>query len=463
MVSISKNIKRLRGERKLTQEQLAEALHVTRQTVSSWETDRTQPDVPMLAALADALETDIEDLIYGKKKHVGLEAPPAPNRRTLSLVLTIFGVLLTALGLIFMFVYFWDTLAGLMRTLLSVLPLAVGVGTGVYVLLKKKRSVFAREGAAVLWVTGLITSFALFNGLFHLDLLFRNLLLADVLLLLPVMYLLDSVFAFTAETVLSLVLLANKPYGRAGWWIPVAAAAFLVCCGYLRRNRQSAPVERYCAWVALLGFCAFSAIFSMLFTGWSLRLSIAIPYLFFLALYVADRSKRFSLRLKEPALCVLAAATYGLCVFFLFCDDVPMAPPFKETLAASLWGGLFLVAGVYFGRASFRKNPLRIIFSALFAVFIVLVFVRGGLPYWVAVGFGAAVGVLTVIAGVKIGRLLAANIGMLMLTALFWVVLLQMAEVDLLTVGAVLLVTGVIFLLVNRRLVKLQEKKKEGA
>lgn len=38
MNAIDKNIRKLRKERKLSQEQLAERLHVTRQAVSSWET-----------------------------------------------------------------------------------------------------------------------------------------------------------------------------------------------------------------------------------------------------------------------------------------------------------------------------------------------------------------------------------------------------------------------------------------
>ena len=43
--SISKNIKRLRQQAGLTQEQMAEKLFVTRQTVSLWENSKTQPDI----------------------------------------------------------------------------------------------------------------------------------------------------------------------------------------------------------------------------------------------------------------------------------------------------------------------------------------------------------------------------------------------------------------------------------
>lgn len=67
MNTFDKNLKRLRMERKLKQEELAERLSVTRQTVSGWETGRRQPDLDMLQKLAEVLEVDIQELIYGNK------------------------------------------------------------------------------------------------------------------------------------------------------------------------------------------------------------------------------------------------------------------------------------------------------------------------------------------------------------------------------------------------------------
>ena len=67
MNTFDKNLKRLRMERKLRQEELAERLNVTRQTVSGWETVRRQPDLDMLQNLAEALDADIHELIYGNK------------------------------------------------------------------------------------------------------------------------------------------------------------------------------------------------------------------------------------------------------------------------------------------------------------------------------------------------------------------------------------------------------------
>ena len=65
MNAVGKNLKQLRQREKLTQDALAERLHVTRQAVSSWETGKTQPDIETLTALAGALNADIRELIYG--------------------------------------------------------------------------------------------------------------------------------------------------------------------------------------------------------------------------------------------------------------------------------------------------------------------------------------------------------------------------------------------------------------
>ncbi len=66
MNNVGKNIKRLRKEKNITQDQLAEQLHVTRQAVSNWEIGKTQPDIETLSAMAEYFEVTVEELIYGK-------------------------------------------------------------------------------------------------------------------------------------------------------------------------------------------------------------------------------------------------------------------------------------------------------------------------------------------------------------------------------------------------------------
>ena len=67
MNKISTTIKRLRLEKGINQEQLAEQLHVTRQAVSNWETEKTQPDIETLTQIAEYFNVSIEYLIYGKE------------------------------------------------------------------------------------------------------------------------------------------------------------------------------------------------------------------------------------------------------------------------------------------------------------------------------------------------------------------------------------------------------------
>ena len=55
MRDIGKNIRYLRETKGLTQDQLAEKLFVTRQTVSNYETGRTRPDVDMIVSICNGI------------------------------------------------------------------------------------------------------------------------------------------------------------------------------------------------------------------------------------------------------------------------------------------------------------------------------------------------------------------------------------------------------------------------
>lgn len=61
-MSLSANIKKLRLEKNLTQEQLATKLGVSAQAVSKWETSETYPDGALLIPLANELEISLDEL-----------------------------------------------------------------------------------------------------------------------------------------------------------------------------------------------------------------------------------------------------------------------------------------------------------------------------------------------------------------------------------------------------------------
>lgn len=59
-------IKRLRENKKMTQEELAQKIFVTSKAVSKWETGKGFPDVGLLEALGKALDVSVIELLSGE-------------------------------------------------------------------------------------------------------------------------------------------------------------------------------------------------------------------------------------------------------------------------------------------------------------------------------------------------------------------------------------------------------------
>ena len=75
-MGIADNILATRMGAHLTQEQLAEAVGVSRQTVAKWESGETSPDLEHAAALAEALGTTLDALVSFDGGELGIGAPP---------------------------------------------------------------------------------------------------------------------------------------------------------------------------------------------------------------------------------------------------------------------------------------------------------------------------------------------------------------------------------------------------
>ena len=56
-MNIGSKIKKIRIDRQMTQEQLAEKLHVTRNAISKWETDKGIPNIDSLIELTKIFNT----------------------------------------------------------------------------------------------------------------------------------------------------------------------------------------------------------------------------------------------------------------------------------------------------------------------------------------------------------------------------------------------------------------------
>ena len=123
-MTLGQKITNLRKAHGMTQEELSEAVGVTRQTISKWELDSSTPDLEYLCKLCDLFGVTADDLIRPDRETVEAtkaattpipaptpvsrpeQAPQSPSKQISGLrftgwVLFIFGLVLTQVALLF--------------------------------------------------------------------------------------------------------------------------------------------------------------------------------------------------------------------------------------------------------------------------------------------------------------------------------------------------------------------------
>ncbi len=64
-MEIGSQIRKYRNAQELSQEELAEKIYVTRQTISNWENEKSYPDIHSLLLLSSIFEISLDQLIKG--------------------------------------------------------------------------------------------------------------------------------------------------------------------------------------------------------------------------------------------------------------------------------------------------------------------------------------------------------------------------------------------------------------
>lgn len=113
-MSLAENIFSLRTARNMSQDDLAEKLEVSRQSVSKWETGQSTPDLYKIIRLSDLFGVTVDDLVRGGEA----PQPPEPSQpqepqviyvhqrreltetQTAGVVLAVAGAILAVIGLI---------------------------------------------------------------------------------------------------------------------------------------------------------------------------------------------------------------------------------------------------------------------------------------------------------------------------------------------------------------------------
>lgn len=70
-MEFSNRLYQLRKQKGMSQEELANRLNVSRQTVSKWEVGDSTPDMEKLVAISDLFEVSLDQLVMGKEPVTG--------------------------------------------------------------------------------------------------------------------------------------------------------------------------------------------------------------------------------------------------------------------------------------------------------------------------------------------------------------------------------------------------------
>lgn len=81
-MTLGQNIARLRTQKNLSQGDLADALEVSRQSVSKWETDASIPELDKLLRLAELFGVTLDELVKGESAQPEAARGEAPDKES---------------------------------------------------------------------------------------------------------------------------------------------------------------------------------------------------------------------------------------------------------------------------------------------------------------------------------------------------------------------------------------------
>lgn len=394
---------------------------------------------------------------------LGYYGPPAPSRAR-RIVLTVFGILgalLVGGGIILLFAHNWDDLPRPVRAALSIGQLLAAQWLALGVLWKRPQSAPWREGAACLVAAGVLSSIALVSQTYQIPGSMADYLLTCAVLVLPVIYLLES----RAAAILFWLGIAYwtgwaREEARPSWvfWL-LAAAALPFLIRMIWKRQEWRPIGFFAAVALVFGGAFLTA--GIPGPGWWI-LYFAGLFAFFSALEVFSD---FDLRLRFVSwlgLCGLAV------IWLLTTFEWPWDPGRIQSITPDGGSWLTLLIGMALGLAALGALPAvwrkRSRGGAMACAALIPTALAWGMAHpgghltaqFLSNLFLAGLGVGTFLDGVFTSRLGKANLGLVMISGLALARFLD-SDLSFVTRGVGFIVVGLIFLAANLYLVRRKE------
>lgn len=122
-MEIGNQIRKYRAELSISQEELAEKIYVSRQTVSNWENAKSYPDIHSLLLMSVLFDVSLDELIKGDMEKMKTEIN-ADNIRKFnrhSIIYTLLFILMVAA--VIPLVYFWGIYGIIAEVVIMILAL----------------------------------------------------------------------------------------------------------------------------------------------------------------------------------------------------------------------------------------------------------------------------------------------------------------------------------------------------
>lgn len=476
MSKVSKNLKKIRTEKKLTQDALAEKLHVTRQAISNWENDKTKPDIEALEMLAEVLEVDIEELIYGEKREAIISQDKTKQKTRIKVTLAVVGSIFVASGLAILFFGFWQDFSISLQTVFSIIPMLAGQAVALYTYLKKKDSPSWRESAGIMWTIGTVATIALVDAVHSISWSYTDYLVIDSVLLIPIL------FIFSSMVPLAFYYYMTVHIATVGSWQNLLFSLLLFATGvlytyYLSRDKDDVR-GKIAQWITMIASIPQVAV--LIIAGY-----------------------RVGVLADSTSVIFAGLLSYFLCVYILSMENTVVTSPFRPISAIGICGtmlalsmgalfdypyireqdliGLVVSIVLYIAiplivvvvkREDFEDEPFKIAKIVVPFVMIALVFIYAfiensldatgdDIVYYIGATLSIAFGGMVVYQGVKEIKILTINLGLVTVFAQLLGIYFNAGNNNIFTFGTLLVVFGGAIIFVNWKMLSIKKSRQE--
>jgi len=437
----------------MTYAQLADELGVETQVVIDWENGLYAPDTDFCEKISAFFGMSIENIDVEKlQKEKALKESVRANKKMFT-VFSILGSLFVGIGVTVILVALWDRFPGVVKTIVSFLPLIASQCGVVYTYKKKFNNVAWREGASILWSLGVTATVGLVSMVLGLHFGVGACLLIDALLILPILFTFDVIsplgfyYGYTFCGIVSL----GDDYGYSDATVVLVMLAF-VAAGVLFRffSRKSLTGKRdtFVSVVTIIASCNALLILAAVL-GWGHLSVLGAVAVLLCVVNKPDKKLLNNIGYVGSALFSILI-TESLLSEEVYPFDAGIGAISKPEYLVVALTGVALIGYSFFVLSKNHNKPIqKILYCALGASVSVIGLLNPVINAPIVLGlvafaFAFVQGVVAIVTGINKKNYLVLNIGLIEIFILMFFVL-SAYDWDMIVTGFMFLIAGVSF------------------